>query len=112
MSMKRVFEFWGTFLIPGHPERAKADLPPTKVVADTPQAASRDLQPILIETFKKELPYKFSFSRDFALLHLQWKVLPVIQSKVKAEPIVEVIHPIHNEAVEVSTEPAESTMGS
>ena len=107
-STKRVFVFQGTFLIPGSPTREKADFGPVKVAACSPQMASRDLAPILRETFKKELPHHQTFSNDFALYHLGWKELSPVPQKVRTGGIakVKVAGPV------VSTETiVESTMG-
>jgi hypothetical protein len=67
----RHFEFKGKFLIPN--TRELADYGPVRVIAESPQLASANLAPTLNEKFSKELPYKSSFSKAFALMHLQWR---------------------------------------
>lgn len=76
------FRIWvvsGSFLLPGG-SRKTVSLPPTKVVAETRQQASKDLVILLNKTFHKELKREsrsqvgnIGFGESFALMQLQWK---------------------------------------
>lgn len=91
--MKRIYDISGTFLIPG--TREKSDLPKTRVVAESRQQASRDIAPMLNDKYSKELPYKHSFSKDFALCHLRWE---------EVQPQQQAPAPVLPSATEVSAE--------
>jgi len=82
----KVYQIQGKFLIPG--TRELGSLGPIKVIAESYQAASRSLQPMLIEKYKKELPHKHTFSPDFVLYHCQ---MDELKPKAKKESEVIVI---------------------
>lgn len=77
-----MFHIWvvsGSFLLPGG-SRKTVSLPPTKVVAQDRQQASRELVPLLNKTFHKELMREsrsqvgsIGFGESFALMQLKWQ---------------------------------------
>lgn len=74
----KIFVVSGSFLLPGG-SRKVVSLPPTKVIAETRQIASRELVPLLNKTFHKELAREsrsqvgaIGFGDSFALCQLKW----------------------------------------
>jgi hypothetical protein len=66
-----VWDISGAFILPG--TRKRVGLSKVRVIAKDRAAASADLVPILLEKFQRELPEGQTFSKQFAIYHLQWE---------------------------------------
>jgi hypothetical protein len=73
--MNKTFEFYGKMLIPG--TRKSETFGPIQIKAETAQKASAFLAPVLNQTFRKDLHNKHTFSRDFALVQIPWRMIQV-----------------------------------
>ncbi len=73
MTMQ-IWDVSGSFVCPG--TRDKVHFGPVRVSAESRQAASRDLAPLLQKKFGKEAKHQdgrpYIFSVHFAMYHLQW----------------------------------------
>lgn len=91
MLTRKLFAVTGRFVIPGTREVASFS---GRVFAESPQAGSKDLAAKLQEDYGwtrektdgKRAPRDYVFSRDFALMHLQWKEVQVNPNALKAVP--------------------------
>jgi hypothetical protein len=91
MLTRKLFTVSGRFVIPGTRETASFS---GRVFAESPQAGSKDLAAKLQEDYGwtreksegKRAPRDYVFSRDFALMHLQWTEAKVNPNVLKAVP--------------------------
>lgn len=91
MLTRKLFQVSGRFVIPGTRETASFS---GRVFAESPQKGSQDLAAKLQENYGwtreksegKRAPRDYVFSRDFALMHFQWKEAVVNPNVLKAVP--------------------------